>query len=211
MAFWNPSCRYNVDKYVTRKNDELDATTDVSGGEGVLPPVEGEGLLPAGLRLDLEAEEATAWPDETGEGGLAGEAEDAERIESEALPPAVLGLTEEGEEPEEPTEPEETDEIDETAETDEIEDPAKPEGFRECPVEAGGGVWERAKKSGLGPRRMGEHCPGRGRGSSNDYELARCIRRSFRKGDNHAVPTDPVGSGDPEARIWWQCRSWRNG
>ena len=198
--FWNPSCRYNVDKYVTRKNDELDATTDVSGGEGVLPPVEGEGLLPAGLRLDLEAEEATAWPDETGEGGLAGEAEDAELIESEALPPAVLGLTEEGEEPEEPTEPEETDEIDETAETDEIEDPAKPEGFRECPVEAGGGVWEKSEEEWAGAAAYGQApVPDGGGEAATTMSLPDASGGAFEKGDNHAVPTDPVGSGDPES------------
>lgn len=113
--FWNPSCRYNVDKYVARKNEEPDVANVVPSGEGTIPAVEDGTPSPADQGLDSEAEETTAPPGETHDGSRAEEEESAEMAESVVLPPVVLGLT---------------------AEEDEIEEKGETEEPAVCPVEA---------------------------------------------------------------------------
>ena len=113
--FWNPSCRYNVDKYVARKNEEPDVANVVPSGEGTIPAVEDGTPSPADQGLDSEAEETTAPPGETHDGSRAEEEESAEMAESVVLPPVVLGLT---------------------AEEDEIEEKSETEEPAVCPVEA---------------------------------------------------------------------------
>lgn len=105
--FWNPSCRYNVDKYVARKNEEPDVANVVPSGEGTIPAVEDGTPSPADQGLDSEAEETTAPPGETHDGSRAEEEESAEMAESVVLPPVVLGLTAEEDEIEEKGETEE--------------------------------------------------------------------------------------------------------
>ncbi|HHW11505.1 MAG TPA: putative glycoside hydrolase [Firmicutes bacterium] len=92
--FWNPSCRYNVDKYVTNKNSEPITTNVLPGGEGVLAPVVGETPSSADAIPDAETDETVAWAGEpAAEEGLASG-------EGALLPPVVLGLTEEWQEEE---------------------------------------------------------------------------------------------------------------
>lgn len=109
--FWNPSCRYDVDKYVPRPDAEPGGTAGVPGGADLLSPAP-DGTPPDGpvTELDTAAEAVMAGPEETGAGGMVeetdgvattAEEDGADRGENATLSPVVLGVTAEGEAAEE--------------------------------------------------------------------------------------------------------------